>query len=180
MPQTHVALMRGINVGGKNKLPMKDLAALFVEAGCQGVRTFIQSGNVVFTAEPGLASQIPALIAGQIEKRHGLRTPVVLRTLKQMGNVLGDNPFLKDGSPEETLHVMFLADVPDKRKIKDLDQGRSPPDSFIVKGSEIYLRLPNGAAKTKLTNAYFDSKLATVSTGRNWRTVTKLIELMKE
>jgi len=73
--------------------------------------------------------------------------------------------------------VLFLADLPARRSVDDLDPGRSPSDEFAVRGQEVYLRLPNGVARSKLTNAYFDSKLATTSTGRNWRTVTKLFEL---
>jgi uncharacterized protein (DUF1697 family) len=178
MPETYVALLRGINVGGKNKLPMKDLSGLFVEAGCEDVRAFIQSGNVIFRAARGVTAQLPGLIAAQIAKRFGYKTPVVLRTAEQIGAVLRANPFLEAGVPEAELHVAFLADSPAKARVQDLDPDRSPPDTFEVRGQEVYLRLPNGAGRSKLTNAYFDSKLATTSTMRNWRTVTKLFELM--
>jgi uncharacterized protein (DUF1697 family) len=178
MPETYVALLRGINVGGKNKLPMKDLSAMFVEAKCADVRPFIQSGNIIFCASGGVATKLPRLIAAQIAKRFGYAIPVILRTAKQMDAVLRGNPFLEAGAPEAELHVAFLADIPSKTRVQDLDADRSPPDTFEVRGQEIYLRLPNGAARSKLTNAYFDSKLATTSTIRNWRTVTKLFELM--
>ncbi len=173
-----VALLRGVNVGGKNKLPMKDLVAMFVEAGCGGVRNYIQSGNVIFRAEPHLADRIPALIASQIEKSFGFRTPVLLRTVEQLEDVVGNNPFLPMGASEEALHVMFLDDLPAPDRVADLDPDRSPPDSFIVRGREVYLQLPDGVARSKLTNSYFDSKLKTTSTARNWRTVKKLLEMM--
>lgn len=118
MTTTFIALLRGVNVGGKNKLPMKDLGGMFAAAGCGAGRTYIQSGN-----------------------------------------------------------VLFLADTPSQDRIDGLDAHRSPPDAFLVRGGEIFLNCPNGVARTKLTNTYFDAKLATVSTGRNWRTVTKLLEL---
>jgi len=178
MPAIHVALLRGINVGGKNKRPMKDLVEMFVEVGCADVRNFIQSGNVIFSAAPALSARLPSLISAQIAKRFGYKIPVVLRTSEQLGKVIRNNPFLKTGVADEELHVLFLADMPASRNVEDLDPDRSPPDSFEVRGQEVYLRLPNGAARTKLTNQYFDSKLATTSTGRNWRTVTKLFELM--
>ena len=79
---TFVALLRGINVGGKNKLPMEDLAEMFAAAGCRDVRTYIQSGNVVFTATPRVAERLPALIAARIEEAFGYRTPVVMRTIR--------------------------------------------------------------------------------------------------
>jgi uncharacterized protein (DUF1697 family) len=179
MSTTYLALLRGINVGGKNKILMRDLSAIFVEAGCKDVRTFIQSGNVIFSSSARASARIPGLIAAQITDSFGYKTPVVLRSTVELEDAVSNNPFLKAGSPLESLHVLFLADLPAPSKIEALDPHRSPGDEYIVRGRQIYLRLPNGAADTKLTNAYFDARLATTSTGRNWRTVTKLLELMK-
>jgi uncharacterized protein (DUF1697 family) len=174
----HVALLRGINVGGKNMLPMKELAAMFAKAGCADVTTYIQSGNVVFCAEDKVVEGLGAGIAKQVEARFGIRVPVVLRAAAEIDAVLRANPFLKAGASEETLHVCFLADRPGKDLVAGLDAGRSTPDAFAVVGREIYMQLVNGMARTKLTNAYFDSKLRTVSTMRNWRTVLKLAEML--
>ena len=174
---TWVALLRGINVGGRNLLPMTDLAGLFEEAGCAGVRTYIQSGNVLFTASRARAEKLPGLIASGIADRFGYQVPVLLRTAADLGETIRQNPFLEAGASENWLHVLFLADQPDAGRVAALDPLRSPPDAYAVRGREIYLRLPNGGAKTKLTNAYFDSRLATISTVRNWRTVLKLFEL---
>jgi uncharacterized protein (DUF1697 family) len=173
----HVALLRGINVGGKNKLAMSDLAALFAEAGCSDVRTYIQSGNVVFCAPPRTAAGLARQVAERIERRHRLRVPVVLRTAEELERVARANPFLKAGGDTDALHVMFLADQPKAAAVSALDARRSPPDEFAVIGREIYLCCPNGVARTRLTNAYFDAQLATISTVRNWRTVLKLVEL---
>jgi uncharacterized protein (DUF1697 family) len=173
----HVALLRGINVGGKNKLPMKDLACLFEDAGCREVRTYIQSGNVVFQAPPRVADTLAGRIADAIERRFGFRAPVVLRGAAELAAVARSNPFLARGGDADRLHVMFLASAPTKAQVGALDPQRSPPDEFVVRGREVYLSLPNGAARTKLTNAWFDAKLGTVSTGRNWRTVLQLAEM---
>jgi uncharacterized protein (DUF1697 family) len=172
----HLALMRGINVGGKNMLPMRDLAGMFEDAGCANVRTFIQSGNVIFTATASVSKGLAGVAASKIEERFGYNVPVVLRTAQQLRDVVSNNPF---PGAEEILHVMFLADRPSPAKIAALDPNRSAPDSFIVRGQEVYLQLPNRVAASKLTNAWFDSQLGTVSTLRNWRTVTKLLEMMK-
>lgn len=177
---TYIALLRGINVGGKNKLPMKDLASLFTHAGCNDVRTYIQSGNVIFHAPSRVAQQLPVQIAQQIEKRFGFKIPVVLRTTEQLASVIHNNPFLPAGVPQEQLHVYFLADLPQASHIAQLDPNRSTPDVYLLRGQEIYLQLPNGMARTKLTNAYFDAKLSTICTARNWNTVLKLYELMQE
>lgn len=179
MPAPHIALLRGINVGGKHTLPMKDLVAMFAQAGCGDVRSYIQSGNIIFKASPDLSSRLSGLIATQIQKRFGFEAPVVLRTSAQLAKVITDNPFVETGVAEEQLHVVFLAGAPDSASVRRLDSARSAPDEFVVRGQEIYLRLPHGMGRSKLTNQYFDSTLSTVSTARNWRTVKKLLELMQ-
>jgi len=178
METTYLALLRGINVGGKNKLPMKDLKELFGEAGCENVRTYIQSGNVVFAATAAVAARLPEQIQAPIQEQFGLRSPVIVRAADELAAVVAGNPFLRAGAPEDELHVYFLADEPSPSRIESLDPARSPGDEFAVRGREVYLRLPNGMARTKLTNDYVDRRLATTSTGRNWRTVTKLHEMM--
>ncbi len=177
---THVALLRGINVGGKNMLPMKDLAEMFTEAGCTDVRTYIQSGNVVFAAPPTLVKTIPTHITNRIEELFGLRIPVILRTAAEMATTSRNNPFMKTGADEKLLNVFFLAHMPALENVLQLDPERSVPDSFSVHNREIYVNLPNGAARTKLTNAWFDTRLATTSTARNWRTVLTLTQMMVE
>lgn len=169
----HVALLRGINVGGKNKLPMKDLAAIFTGAGCRNVSTFIQSGNVTFEGDTaGLAARIEKAI----EKKFGFRPPVQFRNAAELRRVARNNPFINED--EAWLHVYFLDDPPTRSVIATLDPDRSPGDRFHISGKEIYLHLPNGMARTKLTNAWFDSKLSTISTARNWRTTLTLLELV--
>lgn len=166
-------------MGGKNRLAMKDLVAIFTEAGCHNVRTYIQSGNVIFNAAPKVSARLPESIAVQIKNRFECRTQIILRTGEELRDVVRNNPFIKAGAAEETLHTLFLADLPDCSKVDRLDPHRSPPDEFIVRGREVYLRLPDGVARTKLTNSYFDSKLGTAGTLRNWRTVVKLFELVQ-
>ncbi|HEX3270882.1 MAG TPA: DUF1697 domain-containing protein [Ktedonobacterales bacterium] len=181
MPASHVALLRGINVGGKNPLPMKALAEEFVAAGCKDVRTFIQSGNVIFSAPPDHDEDLLArLLCERLAKRFNYNAPLVLRATEELRAAVANNPYLALGAPEDSLHVMFLTATPEAEAVKKLDPDRSPGDEYQVIVREIYLRLPNGMARTKLTNAYFDSKLGVTSTARNWRTTTKLLELMEE
>jgi len=174
-PEVHVALLRGVNLGAKNKLPMRELAAMFAEHGASDVRTYIQSGNVVFRAAPELAARIPERIERAIEERFGFRAPVVQRTSGELLAVMRENPFAEHDP--KTLHVGFLLTHPTEPQLAALDPARSPPDAFAVRGREIYLHLRSGVARSKLTNAYFDAKLATVSTFRNWRTVQAIAEL---
>ena len=176
---THLALLRGINVGGKNKLPMSALVEMFVKARCKDVRTYIQSGNVIFSAPPSVAATVPDRVTTQILEQFGFPAPVILRRTEQLRDVVLHHPFLQAGVDLETLYVMFLASTPSAPNVEKLDPDRSPPDAFRVLGQEVYLHLPHGVANSKLTNAYFDSKLATIGTSRNWRTTTKLLELME-
>jgi uncharacterized protein (DUF1697 family) len=174
---TFVALMRGINVGGKNMLPMKDLVTLFLDAGCAEARTYIQSGNVIFRASLAVANRLPGRIQKSVADRFGLRIPVVTRTADELRRVTVTNPFLEERVDPATLHVAFLSDSPTAARVAALDADRSLTDRFAVRGREIYLHTPNGLARTKLTNLYFDSKLSTTCTVRNWNTVLKLLEL---
>ena len=172
--QTHIALLRGVNVGGKNRLAMDDLVKAFSDLGCLNVQTYIQSGNVVFAAPAAVARRLPPLLSKRIAERFGIVSPVVVRSAKELAEVVAGNPFVGAGADEKTLHVVFLASEPDERLLRKLDPRRSPGDSFLVVRREIYLYLPKGVARTKLTTAYFDSALATTSTMRNWRTVRQL------
>jgi uncharacterized protein (DUF1697 family) len=178
MASTHVALLRGINLAGKNRLPMKELVALFAAAGCEDVRTYIQSGNAIFRASRVIAADLPATIPARIKERFGYRTPVIVRSAAEFEAVFADNPFHAQGVAESELHVVFLADRPAAARVAALDPDRSPGDAFAVLGREVYLHLPNGLGRSKLTNDWFDTKLGTIGTVRNWRTVTTLRELM--
>lgn len=152
---------------------------MFAAAGCTDVRTYIQSGNVVFHAPRQIAETVPARVTEQIEAQFGLRIPVVMRSREEMARVATSNPFLISGAAAQSLHVYFLKDRPTPHAVAGLDPERSAPDLFTVSGSEIYALLPNGSARTKLTNAYFDAKLGTVSTVRNWNTVLKLHAMLQ-
>jgi uncharacterized protein (DUF1697 family) len=170
MMKRFVGLLRGINVGGNNQMGMKDLAAFFSAAGCKNVETYIQSGNVVFDGNAKAGAEVCA----RIEAQFGFKTTIILRSQGEMEAVAAGNPY----PVTDTSHVVFLEAQPTAAQIAQLDPDRSAPDQFTVAGREIYLHLPNGAGRTKLTNTYFDSKLKTVSTIRNWRTVVKLLAMM--
>jgi uncharacterized protein (DUF1697 family) len=166
----HVALLRGINLGGR-QLPMKALVAMFEDAGCTQVRHYIASGNVVFSAPASLAARVPELVGRAIVKGFGFESPVVVRTAAEMLAVAKAHPFEGKGVDPKLLQVGFLVAAPPKARVAALDPRRSPPDVFEVRGREIFAYYPGGIARSKLTNAYFDAQLGIVSTFRNWRTV---------
>jgi uncharacterized protein (DUF1697 family) len=168
-----VALLRGINVGGKNIVPMKALAALFEEAGARDVRTYIQSGNVVFAGTPALVKKLPALVQKRIGEKFACQPPVIVRSHDELAAITKTNPFAKEDLAR--VMVMFLDGTP--AGVAKLDAKRSPPDRFAVREREIFLHCPNGYGRSKLTNDYFDRTLGTISTVRNWNTVLKLLEM---
>jgi uncharacterized protein (DUF1697 family) len=173
------AMLRGINMGGKNRLPMNDLVAMFADAGCVDVRSYIQSGNVTFRAPPAVAARAASNVKDEIETQFGFAVPIVLRTGDELLKVSVSNPFLKDGVRADRVHVMFLANLPEGACVAALDSRRSPPDAFVVSGRDIYLHCPDGVGKSRLTNQYFDSRLKTTGTARNWNTVLKLVEMTR-
>ncbi|HVD10712.1 MAG TPA: DUF1697 domain-containing protein [Gaiellaceae bacterium] len=173
----YVALLRGINLGGHNKVSMPDLRALFASLGAEDVETYVQSGNVIFKSAEG-AGKLTEAIEKSIRRDFGLSVTVLLRTRPQLAKVHAGNPFAKSRKESTRLHVTFLAEKPDAARVRELDPERAKPDEFKVVGQEIYLHCPNGYGRSKLTNAYFEKQLGVAATTRNWKTVTKLAELV--
>lgn len=152
---------------------------MFEELGHEDVRTYLQSGNVVFEGRSSTSKKIAAEIEAAISKSFDLTVSVIVRTRRELERVAAGNPFQTKGVRPTSLHVMFLAESASAKAIKMLDPDRSPPDEFEVRGREIYLRFPKGSGRSKLTIDYFEKKLGTRATARNWNTVVKVLELMQ-
>lgn len=173
----HLALLRGVNVGGARALPMRDLEEVFKAAGATSAATVIQSGNVVFASDDPEATCLAAAIA--IQAKFGFRPAVVLRREKDWRAMVVANPFVAAGVSGETLHVACLTAAPDRFAGASVDPRAFLPDEFALAGADVYLRLPNGVAEAKLTNARLDKAFRAVSTMRNWRTVLRLLERLE-
>lgn len=176
---SYLALLRGINVGGANKVPMRDLRALLEDLGYENVRTYLQSGNVLLDGRSATSRKLATEIEDAISNAFDLTIPVIVRTQRELEHVATGNPWPTEGVKPSSLHVMFLAGSASAKAVKTLDFDRSPPDEFNVKGREIFLRFPNGSGRSKLTIDYFERKLGTQATARNWNTVVKVLELMQ-
>jgi uncharacterized protein (DUF1697 family) len=172
----HVALLRAVNLGPHNKLPMKDLAAFFDAAGAKDVRTFINSGNVVFSAPDAKVAGIGKKVRAAIGERFGFDAPIVFRSAAEMKKVAGGCPFPSD----DRVYVTFFADKPDKKGLALLEAKRHPAEEIVLRGRDLYLYLPNGGGETKLVASFVDKALGTFGTARNFRTVTKLAELASD
>lgn len=173
---TYVALLRGVNVGG-NTIKMERLRELWSELGFKNVRTYVQSGNVVFDAG-GSPSRWSPLIEQRLAGETRLPVSVILRTPAQLRATIAGNPFLKEtGIDSAKLHVTFLAGAPGKDALKTLSAAKAGADRLCVSGNEIYLHCPNGYGGTKLSNNALEKLLSVRATTRNWNTVNKLCEI---
>lgn len=173
---TLIVLLRGINVGGNKKLPMKDLSALLEGLGCAKVRTYIQSGNAVVEAPAALAKSLAVNLEAAIVKKFNFEAPVVLRTATELKAALKAYPYPKD-APEKA-YIGFLKDKPSAAGLKALDPApKAVGEDFKVIAGDIHFKFPAGVAKTKLTNAWFDSRLKTVCTLRNLNTCQALLAM---
>lgn len=176
-PPTHVALLRGINVGGHNKVPMATLRGLFEAAGCQSVKTVIQSGNVVFTPPGGDADSAVEQVAAALVRDLAVETPIVVRDVQTFRAATAAHPLGEVGDDPKILHVGFLLQ-PTPAAVR-LDPDRSPPDTVALDGDVVYLRTPRGMARTKYTGPWFDRTLGVPTTFRNWRTIERLNALLR-
>ena len=179
--KTYIALLRGINVSGHNMIKMTDLKFMFEEMNFKFVRTYLQSGNVVFGCDETSPAKVSGMIESGMLKTFGFQVPVIIRTGNEMEKVFSNNPFLKDGEKEiERLAVTFLSDIPEKEKVKALKKPGDDNDAFIISGKEIFLHCPDGFGRSKLTINFFEKKLNVTATARNWKTVCTLTELSRK
>jgi uncharacterized protein (DUF1697 family) len=172
---TWVALFRGINVGGNNMLPMKDLATLLTGLGLGEVRTYIQSGNVVFTAG-GTATSLTGRIGAAVERRFGFRPQLLLLGSAELARAVAGNPFPEATGQPGLLHLWFLAGRPGKGAGAALSALAAGDERFVLRGKVLYLHAPKGIGSSKLA-ARAERALGVGATARNWRTVTTLLSM---
>lgn len=174
-----VALLRGVNVGGKNSLPMERLAADLMDAGCVSVKTYIQSGNVVFTIPRATARSLSDRIAATIETRHGFRPGVHVLSASDFERGIARNPYGNATVDPKSLHMFFLATKPTAGAMTRLQELRAESERISLRDHVLYLHAPSGIGRSKLA-ANVEKRLGVAATARNWRTVTKISELIHE
>lgn len=174
---TWIALLRGINVGGRNRLPMKSLSQILESAGCEQVKTYIQSGNVVFKSDVGPVDRFCEEFGRAIEKEHGFCPAILLITADELRAAIASNPYSQAVSEPKTLHLSFLESPPQEERAVDAKRLLSESESYTINGSLLYLHAPDGIGRSKFAGG-IERALQTKMTGRNWRTVMKLEELV--
>jgi uncharacterized protein (DUF1697 family) len=170
-----IALLRSINVGGTNKLPMADLRRLCCDLGFARVRTYIASGNVLFQTDLALGESAERLRSG-IAERFGLTVPVVVRRVADLVAARARSPYADVGEPK-FVHIVFLSGHPSDEAVAGIDLDRSPPTEFVVRGAEAHVHYVGGSARSKVTLRWLERQLGQTATGRNLPTVDKLIGL---
>ena len=176
--KTHIALLRGINVGGKNNLPMKELVAILEDLGSRNVQTYIQSGNAVFENKENDPTRLSTKIRSQIKQRRGFEPYVLVLEREDIERAIRQNPFSEAETDPQTLHVGFLASAPEKANLKALESLKRDRERFHLIGKAFYLHAPEGIGRSKLA-ANVEKVLGVPMTDRNWRTVCKVWEMAK-
>ena len=177
----YITILRGINVGGNRKILMKDLKVLFEKMGLSKVDTYIQSGNVVFESDQKESSaDLEMRIQQAIAETFGFDVPVIVRTADEWAMSIGNNPFWKEKDADiDRLHLTCLKEVPSPELLEKIKLFQFLPDRYEIIGRDVFIFCAAGYGTSKLTNPFFESKLKTPATTRNWKTVMKLHELVQ-
>jgi uncharacterized protein (DUF1697 family) len=173
-----IAMLRGVNVGGHNKIKMDALRALCESLKLRDACTHVQSGNVVFRTEERDLAVLTKRLENGIERRFGFRPAVIVRTSSELREVIARNPFAtRRGIDPRKLLVTFLASDPGPEAREMVLSIKADPEELRIEGRELYIYFPNGMARPKLSWPVIEKTLKTPGTGRNWNTVRKLLEI---
>lgn len=177
-----IAILRGINVGGRRKILMADLKSLMSELGFTNIKTYIQSGNVIFNNDQALNHiEVATKIEEAITNQYGFDVPVIVLSAQEIARAVQDNPFYqtKEEVDIKSLHLTFLKKTPTAENLAKTETYNYEPDRFLIQDKNVFLFCAGKYHKSKLTNNFFEKKLKVAATTRNWKTVLKLLELSK-
>jgi uncharacterized protein (DUF1697 family) len=177
--KTLIASLRGINVVGKNALSMKDLTADLSSLGLRDVRTYIQSGNVVFRSATKDTAALAKKISVEIKRRRAIEPYVIVLSVSQLEKIIAANPFPDAETEPSTLHVNFISAKPSNPNLARLEEVRTKTERFALQREAFYLHAPDGIGRSKLA-ARIEKVLGVPVTSRNWRTVCKIAAMAKE
>lgn len=178
---TFISLLRGINVSGQKKMRMIELRSLYEALGLSNVQSYLQSGNVVFDSDVKNPARLATIIEKQIELSYGYAVSVFIRETADWRRIVENNPFLTAQNQDPTkLYVTFLQERPSQATLSALETPPNETGQFIIGEREIFLFVPDGYGRTKLSNNFFEKKLNMPATTRNWRTVNALFNMVNE
>ncbi len=176
----YICILRGINVSGQKLIKMEALRKMCDDLGLENAVTYIQSGNIIFTAKKIEPAKIEKEVSVKILEVFGFDVPVIVRELGELREVLNNNPYLNQRKEDAgRLYVTFLAVEPEKVNIEKLQSFNFPPEELTVYGKDIYLFFPDGYGNAKINNNFIENKLKVTATTRNWKTVNELVKIGK-
>lgn len=176
--KTYIALLRGINVSGQKIIKMETLRKVLSEAGFENIRTYIQSGNIIFESKSSDIQKLEKQITDTIETHFGFVVPIIIITPEELKTVIEKNPYAKKNLEDATQpYVSFLSEIPKKEHLDTFKTIDFKGDQFVNIDKTLYLWYDHSAGNSKLSNAIIENKLKLHSTARNWKTVLKLYEL---
>ena len=175
--KTFISMLRGINLGAKNRIAMPALKNLYETLGLTDVVTYVQSGNVIFSSPQADETQLAADLTAAIQQTLGLDVPVLVRDRDCFERLIVGNPFTVRDEDATKFHITFLAQLPDPALMEKLILPPGCTDEFVLEDRELYLFCPGGYGETKLSNTFFERKLKMVATTRNWKTVNALYQM---
>lgn len=174
-----ISLLRGINVSGQKKMRMIELRSLYEALGLTNVQTYLQSGNVVFDSDIQNTTKLAIIIEKQIELSYGYAVSVFIREAGDLQRLIANNPFLTERNEDaKSLYVTFLQERPSPEALHNLTIPLNETGEFIVGEREIFIFVPDGYGRTKLSNNFFEKKLKMAATTRNWNTVNAVSQML--
>jgi uncharacterized protein (DUF1697 family) len=177
----HIALLRAINVGGRNLVAMSDLRDLLERLGFAGAKTLLQSGNLIFQSDQRTGAALERLLEVETEKRFRIPVDYFARTAEEWEKVVARNPFPKEAKTDPGhLLVVFLKEAPEAKNVRALQSAIRGPETVRSDGKQLYVVYPAGVGTSKLTNTLIERTLGSRGTGRNWNTILKLAALVRE
>lgn len=174
-----VSFFRGINVGGHHKIKMNELKNLYETLGLKDVRTYIQSGNVVFTNDDFDVTHVQQQLIERVAQTFGFHVEIIVRTAAELQDIIAKNPFQgQPGKETQWVVVIFLATAPDNIAQENLLKTYVGPEEIFFNGKEVYIYYTNGIGRSKLSHSFIEKKLKIVGTARNWNTVLQVQEML--
>lgn len=176
--KTYISILRGINVSGQKLIKMDALKKAYENMGFRNVITYVQSGNVIFSASENESEKLEQMIYSRIVKDFGFEVPVIVLTAEKLKEVVDNNPFGCDPDKDPAfLHVTFLSSKPGKYNSSAIEEKKQGGEEISFTDEVIYIYCPNGYGRTKLNNNFLESKLKVTATTRNWKTTNELLKM---
>lgn len=179
--KTYISILRGINVSGHKLIKMEALRTSYENMGFSNVKTYVQSGNVIFSYEDIEINKLEEQIFQQIKKDFGFDVPIIVLSVEKLEEIIKSNPLRKDKSKEESfMHVTFLASKSETNNFDAIEEKKQDNEDIVFSDYAVYLYCPNGYGNTKLNNNFIESKLKVRATTRNWKTTNELFQIAKQ